>query len=365
MARGLLATILGDAASARPPLIPYNPALRARNRGKRTGRRLARTPQRAWATPLEILLVAEPAALLSDSDEDFAFLITLAYTGMRWAEAIGLEHDYLRLSLINVEWQLHEINGTFHRLPPKDDSYPSTNWEPQIPVDLPPFLADMLSRQVMTHAGQACPCTGDHGGSGHYVFHASEGGHHRRSNFARRIFRPAVDGRYQPANGRPGRLVIADASEFPGHPAAAWPPAQPGTKFAPPRGQGIRRFADDAPLACWLTIRPGLTPHGLRHGHKTWMAQDGIPEILQALRLGHSVPEMRGVYTHVSDTMHAELKRALQARWENSLRYRAAIAPHSPLQLLDGLLAPYQETPSKMISQTPPNHGHQATRQLG
>jgi hypothetical protein len=53
MARGLLATILGDAASTRPPLIPYNPALGARNRGRKTGRRIARTPQRAWATPLE------------------------------------------------------------------------------------------------------------------------------------------------------------------------------------------------------------------------------------------------------------------------------------------------------------------------
>jgi hypothetical protein len=95
------------------------------------------------------------------------------------------------------------------------------------------------------------------------------------------------------------------------------------------------------------------------------MAEDGIPEILQALRLGHSVPGMRGVYTHVSDAMRAELKRALQARWENSLLDRAAIAPHSPVRLLDGLLAPYRETPAKMISQIPPKHGQEATRRLG
>jgi integrase len=365
MARGLLATILGDAASTRPPLIPYNPALRARNRGRKTGRRIARSPQRAWATPLEALLVAERAALLSASDEDFAFLITLAYTGMRWAEAIGLEQDYLRLSLINVEWQLHEINGTFHRLPPKDDSYRSTSWEPQIPVDLPPFLADLLSRHVMANPAQACPCTAEHGGSGRYVFRSSEGGHHRRSNFARRIFRPAVDGRYQPARGQPGRLVITDASQWPGLPAAAWPPARPGITFTPPHGHGIRRFTDDTPLACWLTIRPGLTPHGLRHSHKTWMAEDGIPEILQALRLGHSVPGMRGVYTHVSDAMRAELKRALQDRWETSLRERAAIAPYSPVPLLDGLLAPYREPALKMISQIPPKDRRKAARRLG
>ncbi len=365
MARGLLATILGDAASARPPLIPYNPALRARNRGRKTGRRMARTPQRAWATPLEALLVAERAALLSASDEEFTFLVTLAYTGLRWAEAIGLEQEFLRLSLINVEWQLHEINGVFHRLPPKDDSYRSANWDPQVPVDLPPFLSDMLSKHVMAQAGQTCRCAANHGGSGHYVFQASGCGHHRRSNYARRVFRPAVDGRYQPARGQPGNLVIADISQWPGRPAAAWPPAQPGLAFTPPQGRGIRRFAADTPLGCWLTIRPGLTPHGLRHSHKTWMAEDGVPEILQALRLGHTVPGMRGVYTHVSDRMRAELKQALQTRWETSLRDRADIAPHSPVPLLDGLLAPYREPPAKLISQIPPNHRQDAVRRLG
>ena len=62
-ARTLLGTILGDAAATRPPLIPYNPALRPRNRGRRTGRRLERTPPRAWATPLQALLLAERTAL--------------------------------------------------------------------------------------------------------------------------------------------------------------------------------------------------------------------------------------------------------------------------------------------------------------
>jgi hypothetical protein len=65
-ARSLLCTMLGDAASARPhPLVPFNPALRQRNRGARTGRRLAVSAPRIWATPLEALLVAERAALLS------------------------------------------------------------------------------------------------------------------------------------------------------------------------------------------------------------------------------------------------------------------------------------------------------------
>jgi hypothetical protein len=94
-ARSLLGTILGDAAAHKPPLIPYNPALRPRNRGRKTGRRLARSPQRAWATPLQALLMAERAALLTGRDDDFTLILTLAYTGLRWGEVIGLEHGYV------------------------------------------------------------------------------------------------------------------------------------------------------------------------------------------------------------------------------------------------------------------------------
>ncbi len=38
---------------------------------------------------------------------------------------------------------------------------------------------------------------------------------------------------------------------------------------------------------------------------------------------------MRGLHTHASDRMREALVQALEARWEHSLRERAAIAPHS------------------------------------
>jgi len=358
-ARTLLGTILGDAAATKPPLIPYNPALRPRNRGRRTGRRLERDPQRAWATPLEALLLAERAALLSGRDEDFTMLVTIGYTGLRWGEAIGLERDYLQRGEVHVEWQLRELNGTFHRLPPKDDSYRSSRWEPKLPVDLPGFLDELLTRQVKTSPAQRCVCAAQHGGSGQYVFLGPDGGQYRRSNYARRVFRPACDGRHEATPSRTGRLVIADVTTWPGIPVAAWPPAPPSTDadpgagtgtrmstsgpqdgYTPPRGRGIRALPADTPLACWLPIKPGLTPHGLRHSHKTWMAEDGIPEILAEQRLGHQVPGMRGLYAHASARMRDELKAALQARWEDSLAARAALDPHSPVPLLDQLLAP-------------------------
>jgi integrase len=371
-ARSVLCTILGDAAAARPPLIPYNPALRPRNRGRKTGRRIERSPQRVWATPHEVLLIAERAALLSGSDDEFTLVITIGYTGMRWGEAIGLEREYFCDSLINVEWQLREV-GTFHRLPPKDDSYRSANWEPGVPVDLPPFLAGLLSQQISERPPRPCACAGRHGGSGRYVFLGPDGGHHRRGRYAQRLFRPACDGRYASPEGLPGKTVIVDASAWPGRPVAAWPSADPSTGptagFTPPRGRGIRRIAEEVPVACWLPVKQGLTPHGLRHSHKTWMEEDGISGILQERRLGHEVPGMRGLYTHVSQAMRTELTEALQNRWEDSLRARAAIAPHSPVPLLDQLLAPYRapaerlaasggrrQAELKLISQIPPTH---------
>lgn len=94
----------------------------------------------------------------------------------------------------------------------------------------------------------------------------------------------------------------------------------------------------------------GDMTHGLRHSHKTWMAEDGIPEILAEQRLGHEVPGMPGLCAHASQRMRDDLTVALQNRWEESLRERAAIAPRSPVRLLDGLAASHREvTPSPTV----------------
>ena len=54
---------------------------------------------------------------------------------------------------------------------------------------------------------------------------------------------------------------------------------------------------------------------------------------------------MRGLYAHASQQMREELATALQARWEESLRQRAAIDPLSLIPLLNNHLrrsAPHQ-----------------------
>ena len=46
------------------------------------------------------------------------------------------------------------------------------------------------------------------------------------------------------------------------------------------------------------------------------MIEDEIPEIAQAKRLGHRVPGVRGIYSHVTPAMEQRIVDALQARWQ-------------------------------------------------
>jgi hypothetical protein len=100
--------------------------------------------------------------------------------------------------------------------------------------------------------------------------------------------------------------------------------------------------AEPVPVASWLPLRPGLTPHGLRHGHQTWLDDLGVRYVLQSERMGHEVPGMRGVYSHITPGMRADLVAGLQELWETSLNERARISRRSPVQVLDTLLASFR-----------------------
>ncbi|HEY1347497.1 MAG TPA: tyrosine-type recombinase/integrase [Streptosporangiaceae bacterium] len=100
----------------------------------------------------------------------------------------------------------------------------------------------------------------------------------------------------------------------------------------PPRGRGIRIIPDDVPVASWLPLVPGLTAHGLRHGHRTWMAEDGIQDILAEQRLGHEVPGMRGLYTHVSDACARHWSRPSRPAGRTRCGPGRQSAPHSPVR---------------------------------
>ena len=65
------------------------------------------------------MLVAERCAALSGYDTDFVMIITVAYTGMRWSEVIGLSPDCLHDDHIDVSWKLYELNGASTRVDPR------------------------------------------------------------------------------------------------------------------------------------------------------------------------------------------------------------------------------------------------------
>jgi hypothetical protein len=68
---------------------------------------------------------------------------------------------------------------------------------------------------------------------------------------------------------------------------------------------------------------------------------------------------MRGVYSHVSATMRAELIAALQERWTASLRERAQLAARSIVPVLDILLTRQRPPSGKIRPQTAPKIGHE------
>lgn len=341
-ARTTLATVLADAV---PRYIPTNPAARRRGKGRTGQRRIARIEKqrKVWPSPLQALLVAERAAVMSGSETNFVVTLTLAYTGMRWSELVGLPLACFHGDKLDIHWKLYELNGRFYRGRPKDGSMRT--------ADLPPFLSGLITKHIETVTDLTCNCQEREDnddidwctGRSEYVFLGSRGGHFTRSKYSERVMRPAADGWYPGRTGsraRPATPVLVDAAtHWPGTPLPPWPAATPGVpSYAPPTGRGRPRITENLFPATWLPVLRGLTPHGLRHGHQTWMDEAGISYVLQSERMGHEVPGMRGVYSHISERMRKGLVTALQEFWEESLEERARLAPRSAVGVLDALL---------------------------
>ncbi|KAF5995805.1 LacI family DNA-binding transcriptional regulator [Streptomyces sp. WAC00263] len=366
--RATLHLILADAVDE--GLRDSNPATKRRGRGKRAGRSRNRGPEKAVTTALGILLLAERMALLSGRDDEFVAGIVKGYTGMRWGEIVGLEPEFVRPKSIRVEWQLYELDtGELHRCPPKDDSYRD--------IDTPDFLASLLASHIARTRSKPCECHGlayvfrGHGtanGSASrpgaklvdvarrsgvstgtvsnvlnrpdavaeptrlkvleavsdlgYIRNAASGelaAHWRRSGFATWLFRPAATGRYPGRGSQEERPVPVVAEPWPGIPA---------------RGRGASKRAG----ACWVPIAPGLTPHGLRHTHKTLMREVGTPPKLMDERMGHEDGSVRSRYDHITPGMRQSLMTALTGMWEEALDARRTMSLGSPVAALDAVL---------------------------
>ncbi len=307
---------------------------------------------------------------MSGRDDEFVAVTMLAYTGMRWGELVGLEPSFVRSSSVRVEWQLYELDtGRFDRSPPKDDSYRT--------IDVPSWLGQMLTDQVANMPAEPCGChdrryvfTGHRAPNGAargesatladvarlarvspatasaalnhpevvqeethgrimaaiaqlgYVRGGARGvlaAHPRRNNFATWVFQPAATGRY-PSKGRLAvRPVPVVVDPWPGIPV---------------RGRNAAGRAD----ACWLPVAPGLTPHGLRHTHKTLMEELGVPGKLMDERMGHEDGSVQARYSHVTAAMRRSLLDGLTGVWDAALAARRELSAGSPVVLLDRLL---------------------------
>jgi integrase len=232
-------------------LIPVSPVHRHRRRGRRRDHAPTRN-ERVWAMPEHVLRIADQARSLGGPSAGL-LVITAAWTGCRWGELAGLQRDHvdLRRRTITIDPGTGALHESKHRLwlgPPKTPASART-------ITLPRFLANLLQMHLTA-------TTSD------FVFTSPLGHPLRRSDFDRRVFRPAVDG-----DTRKG--------------------TQP--------------------------VRPGLTFHGLRHSHKTWLIADGTPEIAQARRLGHHLSNrLVETYSHVAPEIEHRLIRRLELRWRRA-----------------------------------------------
>jgi integrase len=160
--------------------------------------------------------------------------------------------DRANVDLHHADIYVHPEVGALHEVEGQLFLGPPKTADSVRHVRLPPFLVD-LSGEILAYHDHAT------------VFPGARGGFQRRSNFNRRAWRHAVDG--IPERGVPA--VVA-----------------------------------------------GMHFHDLRHSQKTWLIEDGVPEIAQARRLGHRLGGVRGIYSHVTPAMEQAIADTLQHRWE-------------------------------------------------
>jgi integrase len=155
------------------------------------------------------------------------------------------------IDLDHANIYIHPDVGVLHEVDGKLFLGPPKTADSVRRIRLSPFLVALLTQILRSHPHPT-------------VFCGARGGFQRRSNFNRRAWTPAVAG-------------------------------DPDRGISP--------------------ILAGMHFHDLRHTHKTWLIEDGIPEIAQAKRLGHRLGGVRGIYSHVTEPMQQRIAHALQQRW--------------------------------------------------
>ncbi|WP_042373027.1 tyrosine-type recombinase/integrase [Streptacidiphilus neutrinimicus] len=235
--------------------------VRKRNRGRTRSHDPAQ--EKIWADEHEVRAIASRVLQLASPNQAL-LVITAAYTGMRWGELAGLRRENCHLSGGQPRLVIHPQSGALHEINGHLTYGPPKTPASARTITLPAFLAELLANELNRHRHA-------------HVFTSIDGKHLRRSCFGRRTWAPAVNG-----------TNLSDGT-------------------------------------VWKPLKPGLTFHGLRHSHKTWMIEDGLPDVVQARRLGHRMGrDIDDIYSHVASALNDKLLSALTARWNRSVSATAA-----------------------------------------
>jgi integrase len=272
-------TMMDDAVAEK--LRSDNPVA-ARKSGRRGRYKPKPKDEKVIATPRQALLIARNALEMRGLNE-YAIVLTSAYTGLRIGELAGVHRDQLALDDRGEGVRLHSVqqsqyvDGQFTEIGNKYDSGRG--------LILPPFLAALL-RQLLAYRPDS-----------EWVFSAPKGGRLLRGgDWYAETWQPIV-------SGRAPRGVV--------------------------RGAKAR-----------VGVRPvlgveGLTPHGLRHSHKVWLDEGNHPRVAVEARMGHVLQGVEGTYSHVTLAMELAIAEYLQQLWEGSLRVvtdRRELGPYPPLK---------------------------------
>jgi integrase len=285
-----------------------SPVVKVRRRGKYVPRK------REQKTDLDLAVVHQLSMNANQlwGYPGYVFFLTIAFTGMRRSEIFGLRREYCsptwpasdprvdpeekdrykadmlrygtgegRMPALRVEYQHKYISGVPTLTMPK---YGSSRT-----LVLPPFLAEMHEALLKSHDSE-------------WAFPSVMQGPLIHVEWAARYYGPIARGTKE----RSGRFPLPEV------------PAVPG--WLVPDGKG-----GDKPQRM----------HLLRHGHKEWLDEPGVvPRVAVEARMGHELPGVEGVYSHVTTAMERRVIEVLQERWE---AFAATLGPGwkppSPIRL--------------------------------